>query len=106
MIHGTDLARCILAVHKDFSLASGQRWILTDMRVYDWWDLASAWGTNGAGHGTEIPQGPQPAWVIELMEEEGVRALPREMASLGRLLDGRDFWKTFKLNPSRARLEE
>ena len=74
------------------------------MRVYDWWDLASAWGTGG--HNTGIPQGLQPAWVTELMEEEGVKALPRDMALLGRLLDGRDFWKTFKLIPSRARLEE
>lgn len=107
MIHGTDLARCILAVHKNFSLASGQRWILNDMRVYDWWDLASAWGTNGAeGRGNGIPQGPQPAWVIDLMEEEGVKALPRDMALLGRLLDGRDFWKTFELIPSKARMEE
>jgi hypothetical protein len=42
---------------------------------------------------------------MELMDEEGVRALPREMAKLGRLLDSRDFWTTFKLVPTRARLE-
>jgi hypothetical protein len=105
MIHGTDLARAILAVHDNFSLAAGQRWLLTDTRVYDWWDLASAWGTGGPGHRGEIPEGPHPEWVKELMYEEGVRALPRDTAKLGRLLDSRDFWSTFKLNPARARLE-
>lgn len=30
-------------------------------------------------------------WVVELMREEGVRALPREKEALGRVLDGRDF---------------
>jgi len=105
MIHGSDLARAILAVHTHFSLALGQRWLLTDARVYDWWDLASAWGTNGEGRIGEVPEGPHPAWVKELMDEENVRALPREMAKLGRLLDGRDFWKTFGLSPGRARLQ-
>jgi len=105
MIHGSDVANAILAVHRDFNLASGQRWLLTDTRVYDWWDLLSAWGTNGEDRRDEVPEGPQPEWVMELMNEEGVRALPREMTKLGRLLDSRDFWTTFKLIPTRARLE-
>ncbi|KAF5309303.1 hypothetical protein D9758_019053 [Tetrapyrgos nigripes] len=46
MIHGIDVARAILAVHANFSKASGERWLLTDGRVYDWWDLASAWGSG------------------------------------------------------------
>lgn len=105
MVHGNDVAQAILAVHRSFDLAMGQRWLITDTRVYDWWDLASAWGTNGEGHRGEAPEGPHPEWVRELMNEEGVRALPREMAQLGRLLDSRDFWSTFKLSPTRARLE-
>ncbi|TCD63739.1 hypothetical protein EIP91_004990 [Steccherinum ochraceum] len=45
LIHGLDVSRAILAVHRHFaSRATGQRWLLTDQRVYDWWDLASAWG--------------------------------------------------------------
>ncbi|THH07321.1 hypothetical protein EW145_g3463 [Phellinidium pouzarii] len=44
LIHGLDVARGILAVHRDFRLATGQRWLLTDCRVYDVWDLVSAWG--------------------------------------------------------------
>ena len=82
MIHGLDVARAILAVHFYPSLATGQRWLLTDGRVYDWWDLAGAWGAEGA----------QPRWVRELMDEAGVRALPRSVVLLAgvpeRRLDG------------------
>ena len=45
MIHGFDVAHAILAVHAEFSKAQGQQWIITDGCVYNWWDLASAWGT-------------------------------------------------------------
>jgi hypothetical protein len=105
MIHGIDVSRAIIAVHSQFALASGQRWILNDGRVYDWWDLASAWGSGGEENRGSVPTGPQPAWVRELMDEEGVRALPRNVGELGRALDSRDFWRTFGLSPARARLE-
>ena len=88
MIHGLDVARAVLAVHAHMALAAGQRWLLTDGRVYDWWDLASAWGDSsvlaapapGADSDSELaladaPPGPQPVWVRELMAEAGVRAL-------------------------------
>ncbi|KAF9001486.1 hypothetical protein BDQ17DRAFT_1426448 [Cyathus striatus] len=110
MIHGVDVARAILAVHKDFTKAQGQRWLLTDGRVYDWWDLASAWGVKQEQlsnfvlvYGDE--QGPHARWVRELMDEEGIRALPRDIKLLGRALDAREFWSTFELSPLKARLE-
>ena len=115
MIHGIDVARAILAVHSNFSKAQGQRWILTDGRIYDWWDLASAWGSNPlnkptdrweSGVSTIQECGPQAKWVRELMAEMGVRALPRNVELLGRALDSRDFWDEFNLSPIRARLEE
>ncbi|KAF4597717.1 hypothetical protein EYR40_008182 [Pleurotus pulmonarius] len=102
MIHGHDVARAILAVHSDFGKADGQRWILTDGRVYDWWDLASAWGVRGSPSGD---RGPHPLWVLELMQETGVRGLPRDVSLLGRALDSRDFWFTFGLTPEKARLD-
>ncbi|KAF8150189.1 hypothetical protein B0H34DRAFT_785335 [Crassisporium funariophilum] len=128
MIHGLDVARAILAVHGSFSKARGQRWMLTDGRVYDWWDLASAWGSvptkkpesllddvqksSFSSHSSDTAvsfldeeHGPQAQWVRELMEETGVRALPRSAEVLGRALDGRDFWREFGLSPIRARLE-
>ena len=129
MIHGSDVARAILAVHAHFDRATGERWMLTDGRVYDWWDLASAFGdghttqkagsdgavqrqpTDSTAAGSEVggraegAKGPQPRWVRELMHEEGVRALPRPVELLGRGLDSREFWDTFELEPLVARLE-
>ena len=136
MIHGLDVARCILAVVADFDKAEGQRWILTDGRIYDWWDLASAWGSKPAGGRSssinedkdralsdssdqsktleetpgatigEEDHGPQAAWVRELMQETGIRALPRPVERLGRAVDSRDFWIVFGLSPLKARIEQ
>ncbi|KAF9552563.1 hypothetical protein CPC08DRAFT_789799 [Agrocybe pediades] len=119
LIHGDDVAAAVLAVAKNFEKAQGQRWLLTDGRVYDWWDLASAWGTPSKSApakstsepcGSQLPvdadRGPQPGWVRELMEEMDVRALPRNIETLGRALDSREFWNTFGLSPCRARIEE
>ncbi|KAH9824679.1 hypothetical protein DFH28DRAFT_941379, partial [Melampsora americana] len=38
MIHGLDVTRSIVSVLNQFEKSRGQRWILTDQRVYDWWD--------------------------------------------------------------------
>lgn len=92
LIHGQDVARAILAVHLNPSKTVGQRWLLSDGRVYDWWDIASAWSEEKA------------QWVRELMRDESVRALPREISTLGRALDSRDFWDTFELVPVKARV--
>ncbi|KAJ7067377.1 hypothetical protein C8F01DRAFT_1051853 [Mycena amicta] len=99
-LHGQDLARAILAVHNDFEKAAGQRWLLTDGRVYDWWDLASAW-TAGLAPPADAPS----TWVCELMREDDVKVLPRNTSSLGRVLDSRDFWNVFGLAPIKARVE-
>jgi len=109
LIHGIDVSRAILAIHTNISKAAGQRWIITDGRVYDWWDLASAWGSSptSAPH-SSIPseeRGPQARWVRELMMEQNVRALPRNHEDLGRALDSRDFWYEFGLSPTKALLE-
>jgi len=117
MIHGEDVARAVLAVHEDFDRAVGQRWLLTDGRVQDWWDLASAWGVEvstvqpGAStaaiqsQGTEQGRGPQPGWVQGLMQEQGIRALPRPIEKLGRALDSQEFWNTFGIQPVMGRIE-
>ncbi|CAA7269484.1 unnamed protein product [Cyclocybe aegerita] len=113
LIHGLDVARCVLAVHSDFAKAQGQRWVLTDGRVYDWWDLASAWGSSpvptteesSSNLSSSEDRGPQAMWIRELMDEAGVRALPRNVELLGRALDSREFWTTFGLTPIKARVE-
>ena len=112
MIHGLDVSRAILAVHRKFEPATGQRWLVTDQRIYDWWDLASAWGETKSREKhpdqdtADDGRGPQPRWVKELMAEQGVRILPRNIEALGRALDSREFWSTFGLEPVKARLEE
>ncbi|KAF2748831.1 hypothetical protein M011DRAFT_466590 [Sporormia fimetaria CBS 119925] len=107
-VHGVDVARAVLAVHSKFSF--GKRWIVTDLRVYDWWDLicsfsALAGSGDAAKNSKEVETRLQFArWVGELMVEEGVRALPREQAQLGRKLDGRGFWNAMGLWPVHSRL--
>lgn len=114
MIHGVDVARAILAVHENFEPATGERWMLTNTRVYDWWDLAATWGIEFSLQKGEAPpdaagakreRGPQAQWVRELMREEGVRALPRGPEQMRRRLDSRDFWDAFKLEPVVAQLD-
>ncbi|KAI1205275.1 uncharacterized protein F4807DRAFT_286578 [Annulohypoxylon truncatum] len=113
VIHGDDLARAIVAFHRNFT--PGKRWLLSDMHVYDWWDLAQDWAVQtlrGAKSGDfDVPadkieiQKELLAWVGELMVEQGVRALPRDTSSLGRTLDGRGFWKKMGIWPTHGRIK-
>ncbi|KAH8827698.1 hypothetical protein DL96DRAFT_1599988 [Flagelloscypha sp. PMI_526] len=92
LLHGDDLAKAIVAVHQHFSRASGQRWILTDLRVYDWWEVIL---TLDEEENTQ-----RPTWIRELMNEpDGPRALPRPVEDLGRALDSREFWQVFDVVP-------
>ncbi|KAI5268967.1 hypothetical protein E4T47_07424 [Aureobasidium subglaciale] len=104
LIHGEDVARAILAIFDKWeqAKASGSRWMLTDGQVYCWWSLMIGW----AKEGKDVDQEPskQSRWVYELMEEENVKALPRDMETLGRCYDSREFWKTFGLTPLRSRI--
>ena len=102
MIHGQDVARSILAVSRNWPGKS--RWMLTDTVVYDWYELVLGWGSGGEEDKDGDVRGEQLKWVLELMEEQNIRALPRSMEVLGRCYDSREFWKTFKLTPVRARI--
>jgi hypothetical protein len=102
LVHGIDLARAIYAVHQDWPGPS--RWILTDQFVHDWWALLAEWGSKGADESDEEAAGEPLRWVRELMEEEGVRALPRSVERLGKAHDSREFWNRFNLSPVRAKL--
>jgi nucleoside-diphosphate-sugar epimerase len=107
LVHGQDVARAIVAVIKsDWKLSKGQRWMLTDGFVYDWWMLFAQWADvrkEGEDDPTRIPS-EQSRWVYELMKEEGVRALPRSMEALGRCYDSREFWNMYGLSPLKAGL--
>jgi hypothetical protein len=74
--------------------------MLTDLMVYDWWELILGW--CGGEDGRE-PM-PQLGWLNELMAESDTRALPRSSEELGRCYDSREFWDRFRIMPVRARL--
>jgi len=107
VIHGQDVARAILAVHQKWESARSTRWLITDLHVYDWWDLTWTWSppeeeTNGSD-GSELP--PYRRWIMELLREGNVHALPRGPETLGRVLDSRAFWQTMGISPSVGRLQ-
>ena len=110
MVHGQDVSRAILAVLDDAHWEEhgrGERWMLTDGFVYDWWSLFVGWADAASGDsGEEVDREPSKfaKWVFELMGEEDVAALPRSMEALGRCYDSREFWKTFGVVPLRARI--
>ena len=116
LIHGHDVARAIIATHRAFQectdMAEGKRYMLTDLHVYDWWDLIQMWGRearekarvteNGTGSGEE--KLTYELWVGQLMVEEDIKALPREGDQLGRRLDGRAFWEAMGIWPEMGRV--
>lgn len=127
LVHGRDVARAVVGAHGGFEGVGGKRWIVNDLHVYDWWDLILCWGRYarvnaggegtgavGNGNGEEEHAGKGAAeekeelrfekWVVELMQEEGVRALPRDKDVLGRVLDGRGFWNAVGTAPSEGRV--
>jgi hypothetical protein len=121
MIHGTDVARAILAVHRNFRHAVGQRFVfqlsqvfgqltdsqqmLTDLLVYDWWAVILGFsGEDDIANENEERANTQIKWIGELMTEKKVKALPRSMEQLGRCYDSCEFWTTFGLMPVRARI--
>lgn len=105
VVHGLDVARGILAIAEKFT--PGERWMVTDLVVYDWWELMVGWAATGSEAGpSDKESGPseQAVWVRELMAENGVRALPRSMEALGRCYDAREFWDHCGLTPLRSRI--
>ena len=128
LVHGRDVARAIVAVHRaplraqvgaspaDLSAAAekstplGRRYLITDLRVYDWWDLASsrpvppadvAARTAADEHRERVA-----GWVGEVMDEERVEGLPRGAEELGRAMSSREFWREFGVMPEVGRWEQ
>lgn len=141
LVHGADVAEAVLGCHLRPKAVAGRRWILTDLHVYDWWDLIVQWASEegpkiGLGKmegtvmkgglrdfGVEVEgvseKGPSEQGVeegrrerIDLqeivfknLEESGIRALPRDPDALGRVLDGRDFWRAVGRHPTVGRVQ-
>jgi len=98
LVHGEDVARAILAAHRNFDKLAGQRWCLTDLRVYDWWELVSSWNASAQNGKCDVTENPR-LWVKQLMGERSIRALPRPMELLGQTLDSREFWEVVGIIP-------
>lgn len=98
LVHGEDVARGVVGVVEAGEWRGGERWMVTDGFVYDWWALMVGWG----GQGDEVSE--QAGWVWELVGEEGVRGLPRGMEVLGRCYDAGEFWRWVGVVPRRGGL--
>ena len=111
LVHGEDVAIAIVAVFEGWSgsQCAGQRWLVTDGFVYDWWSLFARWSHPASkpdeDDTTPLEPSQQSRWVFELMEKDDrVKALPRSNELLGRCYDSREFWRVFKVSPTRAGL--
>ncbi|KAF7951264.1 hypothetical protein EAE96_006587 [Botrytis aclada] len=105
MVHGLDVSRGVVGVIGNWEKAKGQRFMLTDLMVYDWWSLILGYaGELDAENGDGKMEGRQIKWIGELMKEHDVKALPRSMDDLGRCYDSREFWETFEVMPVRSRI--
>lgn len=104
MIHGLDVSRAVIAVMDAWDKAKSQRWMLTDGFVYDWYLLFLGWADASRGSEVDAEPTKQAQWVQELLQEEGIKALPRSMETLERCYSSRDFWSTFGLTPLKARI--
>ncbi|TKY89078.1 hypothetical protein EX895_001609 [Sporisorium graminicola] len=107
-VHGKDVARAIVLLHKSNSAGWGRRWIVSDTRVYDWWQLFRFLRPVLPDHPDDGPQTAQ-RWVSELLEENHVSVLPRPIAEnagqtlpryLERALEGHEFWNLFNEKPA------
>jgi hypothetical protein len=98
LIHGADVARGIVAVHQNFERVKGERWILTDLWVYDWWGLMMDWGGK-LEDGMEVRRA-----VFECMQKDSIKALPRPPDSLGRVVTSIEFWVAVGVWPTRGRV--
>jgi len=98
LIHGVDVARAIVAAHENFDKVNGQRWLLTDLWVYDWWGLMVDWGGK-LEDGTDIRHA-----VFECMRKVGTKALPRSPKALGRAVTSIEFWQAVGVWPSCGRV--
>lgn len=98
LIHGEDVARACIALHKKFY--PGDRYIVTDKHVYDWWDLIDGWAEElekqAEKDGLQLEY---KTWVAELMTETKIGTLPRDKTALGRVLDSSAFWDKMGILP-------
>ena len=85
LIHGKDISRLVLKIFENFK---NERFLVTDMRVYDWLEIVLVYGNE-----------EQRGWVREIVQGEKIRSLPREHLLLERCIDSAHTWKEFNMLP-------
>lgn len=111
LVHGKDVTQAVLGVwhqlehsgRNDKSSVWGQRWIVTDGRVYDWWQLALELPPQDSEDRSKYAK-----WVNKLKSQHGVKHLPRPVGSaeqgppqyLDRELSSDSFWEVIGKKPS------
>ena len=102
----------------------GLHWPVSDLHSYDWWDIFMQFGSyareqaiaaaaSGDSATINLLKGTKPEdlqyekWVLELMAERGIRALPRDKKGDGieKLIDGRAFWEVIGDAPVEGRAD-
>ncbi|KAH0847990.1 hypothetical protein FOPE_01843 [Fonsecaea pedrosoi] len=129
LIHGSDVAGAVVGVieadraETDKNASGersptteklfGRRWIVADCVCYDWWSVVwdfsgdssedSHRDEEGAEQQTKLAERRKyRRWVMDLMQDKGVKALPRPLDALGRKLDAREFWQAVGILPERT----
>lgn len=98
LIHGWDVARACLCMHKDFY--PGDRSIITDCRIYDWWTLFSWWAIRKPVLVSDEVFQMHREWYKELCEQhENFGNPPRTNEELGRVLSSDSFWESYQTLP-------
>ena len=101
------------------NILGGHRFPVSDLHCYDWWDLFMQFGQYARQRAISgetaagVLKGAKPEellyekWVLELIDEKGIRALPRDKIGegLGRLVDGRAFWAMVDARPLEGRAD-
>jgi hypothetical protein len=96
LIHGSDVARAILAVHQKFT--PGERWLITDQNAYDWLKLFLVWGSKEQLDAINELRKTDPE-CEKVIGSHGTLERIVEKGGVKPRLDSDDFWNTFGLEP-------
>lgn len=97
LIHGWDVAVACRCMHANFY--PGDRSIITDGKVYDWWVLIGWWAEAlSEDQGPDGSRLPYREWLTEIRREAGV-SNSRSKAQLGRVLTSDAFWNHHRESP-------
>jgi hypothetical protein len=96
LVHGKDVARAILAVHRRFS--PGERWLITYQTVYDWLKLFLLWGSKEQLDLIDDLRRVDPDCQKAIGDKDSLEDVVRKGGVWPRL-NSDEFWEHFNLKP-------